>query len=53
MLMKAPRVVECALAQPRIDGAIVAIIVAAEAANPISVLKTFQTRAQHAFGEHA
>ncbi len=53
MLMKALRVLECALAQLGIDGAIVASIVAAEAANPISVLKTLQTRAQHAFRERA
>jgi hypothetical protein len=53
MLMKVLRVVECLLAYFRIDGAIVASIVAAEAANPISVLTTLQTRAQHAFRERA
>jgi hypothetical protein len=51
MLMKALRVVECSLAWLRIDGAIVASIVKAESANPISLLKTLQTRAQYAFRE--
>ena len=45
--------IPCALAKLRIDGAIVASIVAAEAANPMTVLTTLQTCAQHAFRESA
>lgn len=53
MLMQVLRAVECPSEQLRIEGAFVANIAAAEAANPISVLTTLQTCAQHPFRECA